>query len=399
MQNVYKLKGVAQHYSWGGKEFIPELLGIENKEEKPFAEYWLGAHPNAPAVIEDKNLPLNQFVNENAVSVLGATAAQRFGSLPYLFKILDVRQMLSIQVHPSKEAATEEYQRENEKGIPLNAPTRNYKDENHKPELMVALSDFYLLHGFKEESALREMLKRIPQLSFLEPFYSSGGYKALYEEVMTMPQEKADELLSGLLQPIISQYKSGSIQKSSEHFWAARAALTFCKGSSYDRGIFSIYLFNLLHLKKGEGIYQPAGLPHAYLEGQNVEVMAASDNVLRAGLTDKHIDVSELLRHVKFEATHPEIIRATNEAEQSFNAPAEEFFLKKFTATGSALLKAETATIIFFYEGEGNLNYEENTITVKRGEAVLVLAGKEVSILPTTASLTFFSVTAPGDKN
>jgi mannose-6-phosphate isomerase len=158
-------------------------------------------------------------------------------------------------------------------------------------------------------------------------------------------------------------------------------------------------LFNLLHLKKGEGIYQPAGLPHAYLEGQNVEVMAASDNVLRAGLTDKHIDVSELLRHVKFEATHPEIIRATDEAEQSFNAPAEEFFLKKFTATGSALLKAETATIIFFYEGEGNLNYEENTITVKRGEAVLVLAGKEVSILPTTASLTFFSVTAPGDKN
>jgi mannose-6-phosphate isomerase len=159
MQNVYKLKGVAQHYSWGGKEFIPELLGIENKEEKPFAEYWLGAHPNAPAIVEDKDLPLNQFVNENAVSVLGATAAQRFGSLPYLFKILDVRQMLSIQVHPSKEAATEEYQRENEKGIPLNAPTRNYKDENHKPELMVALSDFYLLHGFKEESALREMLK------------------------------------------------------------------------------------------------------------------------------------------------------------------------------------------------------------------------------------------------
>lgn len=399
MQNVYKVKGVVQPYSWGGTKFIPQLLSINNKEEKSYAEYWLGAHPKAPAIIEDENVSLLQLIKENTVEVLGTRVAESFGSLPYLFKILDVRQMLSIQVHPSKESAIEEYNKENEKGIPLTAPNRNYKDQNHKPELMVALSDFWLLHGFKEEAALKNIFKKVPALSFLEACFGDGNYKALYEELMTMAQAKADEILSPLLQEIIPQYNAGSLQKSDENFWAARAALSFCKEGHYDRGIFSIYLFNLLHLKEGEGIYQPAGLPHAYLEGQNVEVMANSDNVLRAGLTDKHIDVSELLKHVKFEATHPNILRVGNEAEQSYNSPAEEFLLKKFSIAKKVSISTESATLIFFYEGGGSINCEEKIIAVKGGEAVLVLAGKEVSIHPSTALLIFFCVTTPTDKN
>src|SRR2546423_2784714 len=165
-QGYFKLNGIVQHYSWGGYDFIPGMLGIPNKEHKPFAEYWLGAHPNFPAkIINDKNLALNEFVASNPTGVLGKEIAQAFGSLPYLFKVLDVRQMLSIQVHPDKKSAEKEFQLENEKGIALNAPNRNYKDENHKPELMVALGDFWLLHGFKSSEALLNLLQTIPELT------------------------------------------------------------------------------------------------------------------------------------------------------------------------------------------------------------------------------------------
>ena len=199
MHSLYKLIGVVQHYNWGGKAFIPKLLGVENPEQKPFAEYWLGAHVNAPAIIEKTNISLHQLINDKPVEVLGKQVADKFHSLPYLFKILDVRQMLSIQVHPSKQSAIEEYEKEDERGIPLTAPNRNYKDKNHKPELMVALSDFWLLHGFKKEEDLVAILNRVTELSFLLPVFQSEGYKGLYEEVMTMPQTKADEVLGPLM--------------------------------------------------------------------------------------------------------------------------------------------------------------------------------------------------------
>src|SRR6476620_8630720 len=133
MDSIYKLKGVVQHYSWGGSEFIPHLIGIANPDQKPFGEYWLGAHPNSPAVLEEENISLNKFIADHTRETLGQSVAAKFGSLPYLFKILDVKQMLSIQVHPTKAAAEEEFEKENDKGIALNAPNRNYKDKNHKP--------------------------------------------------------------------------------------------------------------------------------------------------------------------------------------------------------------------------------------------------------------------------
>ncbi len=398
MDSVYKITGVVQNYAWGGTSFIPQLLHVTNENNKPFAEYWLGAHPKASSVLEG-GIVLQQLINEHPKEILGNRIAGSFGSLPYLFKILDVRQMLSIQVHPSKEAAIEEYRKENEKGIALTAPDRNYKDENHKPELMVALSDFWLLHGFKEEGALRQILKKVPQLSFLESIFDKGGYQGLYEEVMTMPQEKVDAVLSPLLEEIIPIYHNGHLKKDDEHFWAARAAVTFCKNENKDRGIFSIYLFNLLHLKAGEGIYQAAGLPHAYLEGQNVEVMANSDNVLRAGLTDKHIDVPELMKHVKFRATHPAIIAASDEREQHFDAPVQEFSLTRFTIDSPVYLTVESALILFVYEGEANLLFGGKSIALNRGEAALIIAGRGGSVQPVSSSITFFSVCAPTDKN
>lgn len=396
---MYKLKGVVQPYSWGGTDFIPALLSVDNKEKKTFAEYWLGAHPAAPSEVEGENASLHQLITAHPKETLGEEGAVKFGSLPYLFKILDVRQMLSIQVHPAKAVAEEEYEAENRKGIPLNAPHRNYKDKNHKPELMVALSDFYLLHGFKPEDELQKILTGVAELNHLLPVFQKGGYKALYEEVMTIPQEEVDDVLRPLMQRLIPAYKNNELQKSSEHFWAARAVLTFCKDKHYDRGIFSVYFFNLLHLKKGEAIYQAAGLPHAYLEGQNVEVMANSDNVLRAGLTEKHVDVPELMKHVTFEATHPQIIRASHSDEQRFDAPAEEFLLKRYNATDAVSLSPQTGTIVFVYEGSGTAVTGGETVELKTGEAGFLLPQTAVSITPLEGALTFYTVAANTVKN
>lgn len=399
MHSLSKIRGVVQHYSWGGSAFIPELIGQENREEKPFAEYWLGAHPNASATLEnDEETSLLQAIEASPEAVLGKRVAQVFGTLPYLFKILDVRQMLSIQVHPSIESAVKGYREENEKGIQVTAPHRNYKDQNHKPELMAALGDFWLLHGFKAPEGIRRIFASVPELSSLQSEFDTNGYKGLYEKVMTMPQEEVDKVLNPLLQKIVPQYDAGSLSKSSEHFWAARAVKTFCKDAHYDRGIFSIYFFNLLHLKEGEGIYQPAGLPHAYLEGQNVELMANSDNVLRAGLTDKHIDVPELMKHVTFEATIPAIIPARSDKEQVYTTPAAEFELTKLALADAAFFVAESATIVFVTEGKIRISTEEKELLLHRGEAALVAGNQSFELKPDDCKAMVFAATVPAGK-
>lgn len=399
MQPMYKLSGVVQHYSWGGTHFIPALLGKENNEQKPFAEYWLGAHPTSPArLLNGSEKSLYEAVQAAPAAFLGKRVEEQFGTLPYLFKILDVRQMLSIQVHPSIESAIKGYEEEDKNGILLTAPHRNYKDKNHKPELMAALGDFWLLHGFKPEQSIRKVFETVPELSFLQGEFDKGGYKTLYETVMTMPQERVDVTLHPLMQKIVPHYEKGELKKESEHFWAARAVQTFCKDNCYDRGIFSIYFFNLLHLKNSEGIYQPAGLPHAYLEGQNVEVMANSDNVLRAGLTDKHIDGPELLKHVKFEPTLPRIIPAGKDKEQVYTTPATEFELRKLTLSDTITLTTESATIFFVYEGPVGIFVENKSLRLHRGEAGLILANQTVLLKPDSSTATVFAVTTPVGK-
>ena len=375
-RKIFKLKGVVQHYSWGGYTFIPQLLNTENKEQKPFAEYWLGAHPNHPARIQnEQEMSLNDFISSDAQTILGKNVAGKFSSLPYLLKVLDVRQMLSIQVHPSKASAEKGFKKENKIKIPVNASHRNYKDENHKPELMVAVNDFYLLHGFKEEEKLVNVLKAAPELEFLIEVFRKKNYQGLYETVMTMPQEKVNEVLSPLLQRIVPLYENGKLKKDSEDFWAAKAAINFCRNHHYDRGIFSIYFFNLLHLKKGEGIFQPAGLPHAYLEGQNVEVMANSDNVLRAGLTDKHIDVIELMKQIKFEATIPKILNYHSDV-KTFASPAKEFELSEyqFQKKSSLHIKTKTGEIFFVLNGSININAEKDFLKMKKGDSFFAVA-------------------------
>ena len=166
---IFKLTGTHQHYDWGGTSFITNWLKLKQTEDKPYAEYWLGAHRSAPSLIEFEWqwLPLDRVIDK-APKLLGEESRAKFGDeLPYLLKILDVKQPLSIQLHPTKAEAELGFERENQLGIALNAPNRTYKDRNHKPEMMIALSDFWLLHGFRPLAEIKSVLAERPSLQGL----------------------------------------------------------------------------------------------------------------------------------------------------------------------------------------------------------------------------------------
>ncbi len=386
--SVFRLTGKVQHYQWGGYDYIPQLLGIANSQHHPFAEYWLGAHENGPAQVEnDGNLAA--FIQQNPQH-LGVHTQQQFGRLPYLLKILDVKDMLSIQVHPNKKAAALEFANENKKGTPLNAANRNYKDDNHKPELMMALSDFWLLHGFQTPERLKATLDAVPEFDFMWPVFETGSYKAVYEAVMAMPQEKVNEILQPLLNRIIPLYQAGNLPKNGPDFWAARAALTFNQNNIIDRGIFSVYLFNVVYMKKGEAIFQDAGILHAYLEGQNVEIMANSDNVLRGGLTPKHIDVAELLKHVIFEPIEPNIIQGQpiSSMETVFKTPAPDFELSRvvLAAQASCTLNIVSSDIFLVLQGAVTVTEAGDNKAFKKGEAFLAVNGAAITLQAATGA-------------
>lgn len=387
MDGISHLQGTVKHYEWGGYSFIPSLLAVKNNERTPFAEYWLGVHPQAECMVvqpDGSTSLLRDYLADGSPAVLGDFVAQRFGHLPYLLKALDVKDMLSIQVHPAKAAAEREYMAENEKGVAIDSPQRNYKDQNHKPELMVAMGGFWLLHGFKPEQEMLHTLQSLPELASLLPVFEIAGYDGLYRRVMEMPQPEVNLQLKPLLERIVPLYNGNKLPKSSPDYWAAKAALDFNRPGKTDRGIFSIYLFNLVYLQKGEAIFQDAGVPHAYLEGQNVEIMASSDNVLRGGLTSKHIDVPELLKHVKCEATHPFIIKGEKKGMQLwYKTPAPDFELTSFSlqANDHASFRSHTAEILLLVEGEVSIKYSGGELTLRKGQpSAVILPGNELTL-------------------
>lgn len=372
----FKIKGVVQNYAWGGNTFIPELLGLPVTGEN-YAEYWMGAHDKAPSVVVETGQTINELIETDPSGILGHQVARTFGRLPFLFKVLDVKDMLSIQVHPTKIEAEKGFRAENQNNIPLSAPHRNYKDDNHKPEIMVALGEFWLLHGFKPADQLLDTLRNTPELSHLETDFLNLGYQGLYKKVMEESEEQTNETLSALIQRILPAYDRGDYDKSDPEFWAARAYKTFCTDEHFDKGIYSIFFFNILKLIKGNGVFQAAGLPHAYLEGQNIELMANSDNVLRGGLTPKHVDVPELLKHINFRETIPEILKGDVQSdglELIYKDPSPDFELSKINLREGLDYKhqARTLEIILVYEGVVMLSSEEDKLSLQYGEVVAI---------------------------
>lgn len=399
MSKIFALKGRIQNYAWGGSQYIPQLLGLE-VEDKKYAEYWLGAHQNSPSglVTPEGERPLDVYISKNLKPTLGNEIANKFSRLPFLFKVLDVHDMLSIQVHPSKSEAEKGFRLENEIGIPLTAPHRNYKDDNHKPEIMVALSEFWLLHGFLSENKLTEVLNSIPEFKALLPIYLNGGYFELYKSVMEQSPEACNHMLQPLVDRIMPKYRNGELDKSTPDYWAAKAVDTAADAAKLDKGIYSIYFFNIVKANKGEAIFQDAGIPHAYLEGQNMELMANSDNVLRGGLTPKHIDVAELLKHVVFQETIPELMLGELQEdgmERIYRSPAPDFELSQISISGSEKYqsKAKTAQIMMVIDGSIELVEGESILILNKGEAVFLATGSEYSISSSYSIL--YKATAP----
>ena len=412
---VLTLQGVVQHYDWGGYNFIPDLLEMENATRKPFAELWIGAHAKAPSIVElaDGREPLDELIAEAPDAILGQAANAHFaGRLPYLFKILDVHKMLSIQAHPTLAQARVGFARENAEGISLEASCRNYKDDNHKPEIGVALTEFWMLHGFRPLEQIAESFSAIPELCALMPGFPQrlaqaghhdhearrGLLRELYSTVMTIPQEQVDVLLNGLLGRLQAKPLT---DKNSADFWALRAAENFpLPGGHRDRGIFSVYLLNLVHLLPGQGTYQPAGVLHAYLEGVNVELMANSDNVLRGGLTTKHVDVPELLNILTFEGGTPNVFggEMVSSQERVYRTPAEEFELSRIALaansryTGDALYGPKALLVL---HGSGKVTSAGQCTSLRHGSIAFVPCGTQFVIETRAEDLVVFEAGLP----
>jgi mannose-6-phosphate isomerase len=380
---MFPLQGKVQHYAWGGNEFIPSLLGISNTENRPFAEYWLGIHHQAVATVQLSDnafTGLENLIRSEPRRYIGRRLVPQYTDLPYLLKVLDVKDMLSIQVHPGKAEAEEGFERENAAGIPHDAPNRNYKDKNHKPEMALALGEFWLLHGFRNAESLREELEKKDVLQVLLPVFEHSGYKGLYQYVMNLPQEAVDKMLQPLADQILPLYLDRKLSKLDPDFWAARAMITY--PGKMDRGIFSIYFFNLLKLEAGQAIFQGAGLPHAYLEGQNIELMSNSDNVLRGGLSPKFIDVEELMKHIRFEAVKPEIMEGLHEQmESKYICPVPDFSLSriKVPAGSSYRFTADGPVILFVLAGKG-IAEGTGSWPLEKGKAFFAGDGEQLEI-------------------
>lgn len=370
-RGAVKIKGQIQAYQWGGLQFLPQLLGYSNTNNLPQAEYWLGAHPSACATAADTDVPLDQLLRQ-------ANAP----SLQFLLKILDVHDMLSIQVHPTKEQAAAGFARENALGISLNAKNRNYKDVSDKPELMVALSEFWLLHGFRREDEIASLLESKPYLDELRKKLLRDGLKAAFAFALDFSSEKIQAMQATLARDSLRQPEEKN--KNSVGFWIRR---WLTKNADVENGILTLFFLNLVKVDPGMAVYQPAGLLHAYLEGQNVELMANSDNVLRAGLTPKHIDVAELLSISIIEPTDPRdfIIQPAKTAtgEIRFVTPFTEFELAELTGAERSIVEWTTAApeILFCYEGEANIRLADNREEkIKRGESLLLLPGQKIKL-------------------
>ena len=381
--SVHKLTGSIQHYSWGGTSFLPHLLSVENPNHKPFAEYWLGVHAGGPASVEvnQQSVLLSDIIASNPAEALSALVFEHFGGLPYLFKVLDVKDMLSIQVHPTKEYAKLAFENEEASGVPLTAPNRNYKDQNHKPEIMLAMSEFWLLHGFKSEAKIIETLESTAEFQVLAPLFKAVGLKGLYQFLMEMEQAQVDSLLSPVVKRALRNKQDGKIDKTSPEWWVAKLYENGGGILPIDKGVFSIYLFNIVCVQPGQGIFQDAGVPHAYLEGQNVELMANSDNVLRGGLTPKHIDVPELIKNINFEYIEPLIIEGTKPCmgESVYPAPTTDFGIASIKLDGSFAYTHQAQSIDMFLVVEGGC-IVNNQMSVKTGEAFVVFPGTSIEL-------------------
>ena len=384
MRKIGLLKNSIQEYAWGSRTAIPGLLGQSVSADKPQAELWMGAHPKAPSQVLADGLwrSLPEVIEESPEETLGQEVAARFSNkLPFLFKVLAAAKPLSIQAHPNKEQAGQGFARENELGIPLDAPHRNYRDDNHKPEIICALTPFWALNGFRKIKEILSLLEeaRIPGLveivSFLRSHPNRDGLKKFFNHLMTTDSGKQGKIVEQAV-----NYAEKRTHEEPVRAWMIKLNEEY----PGDMGVLSPIFLNLIRLEPQQAMYLPAGELHGYLEGVGIELMANSDNVLRGGLTPKHIDVQELLAVLNFTDGDLNILGPENltPGEAIYSTEAEEFVLSMIRVDKAAPFSSprdRRVEMMMCTEGEVSVtDLSAGDITrLTRGVSIIVPAAVE----------------------
>ncbi len=372
---MLRLDCVVQPYAWGDTEAIPALLGIEATGE-PAAELWMGAHPAAPSLAHGE--PLNELIAANPEDYLGAEIAAEFGELPFLAKILAAAQPLSIQSHPNLAQAQEGFARENEAGVPLGSPERVYRDPNHKPELVCALTPFDAKCGFRDVERTQELFNELGGSALAElreMLNSSGPPDQVLSSVLAWLLQQPDDAASSLVDETLAR----SVERDWSGAWfAPELAWVPELVGQYpaDVGTVVALLLNHVTLLPGQALFLGAGNLHLYLHGVAVEVMANSNNVVRGGLTPKHIDVPELLSIV--DATPIDVpIQVAGSQSHTFDVPVADFGLTRVELGDGQTVVPSGPEIVFVTQGRPILTSSSHQeVALDKGQAAFVPASE-----------------------
>jgi mannose-6-phosphate isomerase len=404
MNDLFKLQNTVKHYDWGSPGDIPRLLGIDGGG-RPWAELWMGVHPGGPSKTEfrGETLGLAELIGRAPAAFLGKEGAEKFGGLPFLFNFLAAAKPLSIQAHPNREQARRGFDRENREGIALDAPGRNYRDPNHKPEILCALSPFTAMCGFRDPGEIRRNLVRFlaaasPSLQrgtapLIEALSGpvSGALRAFFSALFALSagtrRELAGYITRGPGAAAFAGDGTGTDAGAGKHMAA------FAELYPGDPAVIAPLYLNLLDLRPGEAVYLDAGVLHAYIKGFGVELMANSDNVLRGGLTAKHVDLPELTGVLDFSPRRPEILKppGPDPAWYTYAAPGGDFSLsvmnnrgetRPFPGTGPAILALS--------RGEARFFAGEKTLDLLPGESVFLPARRPGEVLSCRGDFTAY---------
>jgi len=361
----------------------------------------MGAHPKAPSMVRvDKEwASLVSLIEKHPVDILGSRVAETFGAaLPYLFKVLAAAKPLSIQAHPSIGQAREGFERENRAGIPFDAPYRNYKDPNHKPECICALTPFWALCGFRPYDEMISLFEKIcpmclyEEVDALKKQLNANGFKRFFNNLISLESAR-----KGALTEVAASNAANLSEEHPVFEWVDR----LYKEYPGDIGILAPVLLNLVCLEPGEALYLPAGKLHAYLDGTGIELMANSDNVLRGGLTPKHVDVDELLKTLTFEAGPLDILKPESiyHSVSKYITPAEEFCLSIIQLSSGLVYKADqdrSVEIMLCVKGEAVVKEPGSgkEILIGQGDSILVPAS--VSRYTIEGSADIYMASVPG---
>ncbi len=420
------LRNAVRPYAWGSRSAIAELLGSPVPAPHPQAELWLGAHPADPSVLlhaDGAQTSLVEALHADPDHHLGTRCTQRWGGrLPFLLKVLAAEEPLSLQAHPSAEQAAEGFAREEARGIPRDAPERNYSDPSHKPELICALTELHALAGFRDPLRTVKLLAAL-DTPLLAPYHTmlaaepnADGLRTLFTTWITMPEPAAKALLPATLDACVALLRRDGVCSAiptsrsevrnvsptaggSDFRNECRVVLELAETYPGDVGVLAALLLNHVVLASGEAMYLPAGNLHTYLRGTAVEISANSDNVLRGGLTAKHIDVPELLRVLDFCYGELPVQRGGERVgphETAYRTPAEEFQLTRLEwADGESTpvcLHSQWPQILLCTHGSVQLRSPDGgSVTVRRGGSVwLAAADPEVLVSPGTGPVQLF---------